>query len=193
MNFRLTLTLACVMLLLALGYFFLPSKTADTTTAAGSTTPLLATKPKDIDAITYSNDGVEELKFVRKGTDWTMTKPVSAPVEKFQLQGIADNLKGIAYRQKFEPEATGYRTAEATGTAKPERVVKFTDDAGKEYTLGFGKETIDGVYVTLNGAKTIYLVDKTTLDSLDKKPDLFRDKTISQSDLSRITAITIKN
>src|SRR5262249_15347454 len=85
-----------------------------------------------------------------------------------------------------------YHTPEATGTAKPDRVVKFVDDEKQEYVLGFGKETVDGIYATFNGSKTIYLMDKQIVESLDKKPDDFRDKAMSKSDPSKIVGISVK-
>ena len=157
-----------------------------------SSTPLLSPAPTDLNSITLTSDGSDELKFVRNGKDWNLTYPVSAPVDPFLMQSVVGSLKGIAYKQKFEPESTGYHTPEATGTAKPDRIVKFTDDAGHDYTLAFGKSSVDGIYATFNGSKTIYLVDGGVLDSLDKKPDDFRNKTISTNDSTKIAQLTVK-
>ncbi len=191
MNFRLTITLVFAMLLLAIFYFLLPAKKAANVDSSAST-PLLPTAPADLNAITLTTDGSDELKFVRDGKTWNLTYPVNAPADPFLMQSVVGSLKGVAYKQKFEPESTGYHTPEATGTAKPDRLVKFSDDAGHDYTLAFGKSTVDGIYATFNGSKTIYLVDNNILDGLDKKPDDFRNKTISTSDSTKITRLTIK-
>jgi hypothetical protein len=190
MNFRLTLSLVIVLLLVVSGWLLLSNQAKKPETPAGPT-PLLGSIPKDLTRITYIRDGQEELAFVKNGDDWQMTKPVSAPVEKYQVQSIADDLKSAGYRTKFEPEPTGAKSANVTGTERPRNVVKFTDDTGRETSVGFGKGTVDGVYATLNGGKTVYLLDKNPIPSLQQEPDKFRNKTVKEIDTNKITALTV--
>lgn len=191
MNFRLTLTLTIILLLVVSGWLFLSNQAKKPEQPAGPT-PLLAVAPKEINRITYIRDGREEVAFVRNGEDWQMTAPVKAPVEKWQVQGIADDLKALSYHRKFEPEPTGDRSANATGIERPRNVIKYTDDTQRETTLAFGKSTIDGVYATLNGGKTIYLLDKNPVPTLQQEPDRFRNKTLKEIDINKITALTVK-
>src|SRR5690242_1430836 len=106
MNFRVTLILAIVMVVLAGLYFFLPSP-KDQKLTAGSSTTLFEPKPKGVKTITYMVDGSKELAFEHDGDEWRMTYPISASVEKYQLENIADKLKDASYNQKFSPEQTG--------------------------------------------------------------------------------------
>jgi hypothetical protein len=190
MNFRLTMSLVIVLLLVVSGWLFLSNQAKKPETPAGPT-PLLGSIPKELTKISYNRDGSEELAFAKTGDNWQMTRPVNAPVEKYQVQAVADDLKGAGYRAKFEPEPTGGKSATATGTDRPRNVVKFTDDAGRETTVSFGKSTVDGVYATLNGGKTIYLLDKNPVPSLQQEPDKFRNKTLKEIDTNKITALTV--
>ncbi len=72
-------------------------------------------------------------------------------------------------------------------------MVTFTDDTNKEHTLGLGKTTVGGIYATLDGGKTIYLLATNPLDNLDKDPQSFRNKTIKETPAEKITGITIKH
>jgi hypothetical protein len=191
MNFRLTMTLTIILLLVVSGWLFLSNQARKPQTPAGPT-PLLAVAPREINRITYIRDGREEVAFTRNGEEWQMTTPVKAPVDKWQIQGVADDLKALNYHRKFEPEPAGDRSANATGIERPRNVIKFTDDTHRETTLAFGKSTIDGVYATLNGAKTIYLLDKNPVTTLQQEPDRFRNKTIKEIDINKITALTVK-
>ncbi len=192
MNFRLTLILAIVLLGLALGFYLMPAKT-EAPPPSQTTTPFLATAPDNINTISFINEGKEELRFVRNGQDWRVAVPYDAPALD-SVKDLANRLKTLSYREKFEPAASGFHTADATGTISPTRLLKYTDDATPphEYTLGFGKETVDGVYTTFNGGKSIHVVDRGLLDDISKRPDTFRDKIVAHNDIARAISLSIK-
>src|SRR5947207_4508042 len=122
MNFRLTLTLS-IILLVAVGVWSLMSlrKPAEKPTNIGQ---MIDPKPSAITSISFTQFGAEELKFVKEGDQWKMLVPMKANADKSKVDAIASSLQSLAFRQKFEPEATGSHTPEATGTAKPNYVIK---------------------------------------------------------------------
>ncbi len=193
MNFKLTFTLAVLLLLAALGFMLVKKdKAPDDNKTPSDATPLITPAPKEVDSIAYLHDGTVERKFVKQGDTWSMTDPIKANADPFTVNPIADALKGISYLRKFEPEASGDRSAESTGTAKPHDVVKFTDEKGKEYTLALGHQGADGWFATFNGDKTIYVIQNNPAEQLDRKNDTFRNKQIKQVDTSKITRLDVK-
>jgi hypothetical protein len=192
MNFKLTLSLAIILLIAAFIYMFAARNQTAATQASG-TTSLLVKKPDGLKSITYLHDATVQVKFDKQGDDWVMTEPQKCKVDPANLDNIASTLINLNYVRKFEPEATGDRTPEATGTAKPHNTVKFTDTAGVDYSLALGYRANDGTFATFNGGKTIYVLESSPLSQLDKD-DLndFRNKTIKQVDVSKITKLELK-
>jgi hypothetical protein len=165
-----------------------------TETKAGTTTPLLEKKPASIKTITYLRDNVPQVKFEKDGDNWTMLEPAKAPVDTYTVGNIASSLLNMSYVRKFEPEATGDRSPESTGTAKTRNTIKFTDNTGKEYTLAIGYKTNEGgVFALFNGEKTIYALESNPVPQLAKDPDDFRKKQINQVEESKIVKLEVKS
>src|SRR4051812_46330475 len=192
MNFRLTLTLS-IILLVAVGVWSLMSlrKAPEKPTNVGQ---VIDPKPSAITSISVTRYGAEELKFVKEGEQWKMLVPVKGNADKMKVDAIANNLQSLTFRQKLEPEATGGHTPEATGTAKPNYIIKFSDDAKHDYTLALGKASADSIFATLNGGKTIYVLDKqdnSFLTSIDQNAEKFRNSDIKQVDTSKVVGVTL--
>ncbi len=192
MNFRLTIALSIILMLAALAFFLVKGK--DTTTKSTSTgaTKLLNPHPADITRIDFTRYG-ENVSFAKVGDQWKITAPISANADNGQLNTIANNLKDIAYLQKYAAESTGNHSPETTGTANPHYRIKFSDSAGHENTLNLGKRGAEGIYATLNGDKTIYLLENNPLTNLDKDFDAFRNLEIKTVDTSRITGLALQS
>jgi hypothetical protein len=194
MNFKLTMTLVVVLLVLSIGFLVIQKNTPPQT-KEGTASPLLVKKPESLKSITYLRDNSAQVKFEKSGDDWNMVEPVKAPVEPSTVGGIASSLIDMKYLRKFEPETSGDRSAESTGVAKSRNTIKFTDNTGKEYTLVVGYRTNEGgVFATLNGAKTIYALEANPLTQLaNKDPDDFRKKLMQQLDASKIVKLEVKS
>jgi Domain of unknown function (DUF4340) len=194
MNFRLTLALVIVMLATLIVYVGVKShqqneKPEDPLTKNALLTP----QPTAINTFTFTQDGAKQVAFSRNGSDWSLTFPVVAAAENYSVSSIADSLKTLTYKDKFDPEATGVHSPDNTGTDKPHNIVTFTDDANKEHTLALGKTTVGGVYATLDGGKTIYLLATNPAEKLDQDPMTFRNKTLKETPAEKITGLTIKH
>jgi hypothetical protein len=194
MNFRLTLALVMVMLVTLMVYVGVKSHEKNETPEDPLTkNALLSPQPKDINTLTFTQDGAKQVAFARNGSDWSLTFPVAAAAENYSVSSIADTLKTLTYKDKFEPEASGIHSPDSTGTDKPHDVITFTDDANKEHTLALGKTTVGGVYATLDGGKTIYLLATNPAEKLDQDPQTFRNKTLKETPAEKITGLTIKH
>jgi hypothetical protein len=193
MNFRLTLGLTIILVLIgSLVLFLQPWKEKPAPPSESTKDLVISPAPEQITKITYTRDGQVQETFEKSPDGWVML-PGRGKADTYQVDDIARDLKELHYREKFAPEPTGYKSAEATGTDKPKNVIDFEDDKGKKYTLSVGKRTIDGAYATLNGDPTIYTLQSNPLDHLDKDPQDFRDKTIQTVKDEDIAALTIKH
>ncbi|HVX86053.1 MAG TPA: DUF4340 domain-containing protein [Phycisphaerae bacterium] len=195
MNFRLTITLVVLLVLLAAGFFGYETwrdKHPDNTSSEQKL--VISPAPTGIKSLEYDSDGQVQVAFA-KGADniWRMTQPVDAPVDEYSVSPVTDDLKDLTYTDKFEPAASGPKSADATGTAKPRQVIKFTDDKGQEHTLFVGKRAVGGVYATLDSAKTIYLLDKDPAEPLDKDPQEFRSKLVKTVQTDDIQKLIVKH
>jgi hypothetical protein len=187
MNFKLTLFLSVLLLAVVTTWALVKNRAAPVKTAdAGQ---LLDPKPA-ITSISYTRFNNEELKFVKEGEEWNMVVPIKARASG--IEGIAASLSNLTFRQKFEPEATGARSAESTGTAKPNYIIKFSDGK-KDYTLSLGKQNRDSIFATLNGAKTVYILEYNPLDDFEKDVAKFRNTDIKSIDTSKVTQIAFKS
>ena len=193
MNFRLTLSMVIVLVLVLIGYLAFTNHQQNVKPEDEATKNLLISPaPKEIKSIAYAQDGDKQVAFEKSTAGWNLTYPTSAPANTFDIDPIADGLKTLSYKEKFEPEPTGVKSAESTGTDKPHNTIAFTDDGGKQHTLALGKATIGGIFATLDSGKTIYLLANNPLDALQKDPSEFRNRTIKDSPAEKITALQIK-
>ncbi|MCL2641664.1 MAG: DUF4340 domain-containing protein, partial [Phycisphaerales bacterium] len=193
MNFKLTLVLVAVLVVIAGVFVSLSNrKPADKNTPKAETTPLFAT-PIEIKEISYWRDGKLQMGFARDGGKWLMTHPVKAPADQFALEGIAMTLNSLSYKEKFEPATDGPRSPAETGTLAAKHTVMFTDESGKEHQLGIGKRTVGGVFAVLRGSKTIYVLAQNPVDELDKEPQAFRDKNIQTVPQEKVTRLLVRH
>lgn len=191
MNFRLTMILAIVLVLIAAVFVWTQRPRDIGKTETELKNALLSPQPKDVRTISYARGGEVQVAFAREGGKWNLTAPVTAAAEDWQVTSIGDALRKLTYKEKFEPEPSGAKSEEMTGVKSPKSVVEFTDDAGKKHTLGLGKRTVGGVYARLDGGQTIYLLESNPLDKLDKEPSEFRSKVMAEVNTEKLTAIAL--
>ncbi|MCL2647155.1 MAG: DUF4340 domain-containing protein [Phycisphaerales bacterium] len=197
MNFKLTFALVLVLLVITSVFVLLSNRTPpDKRAVKSETTPLFAAAPKAIKTISYQRDGKLQMTFAREGGEWgkwQLTHPMKAAAEDAKLDDIAHSLTDLSYKEKFEPTSTGPRSAVDTGTQSPRYLVTFTDEAGKQYTLGLGKRTVGGVFATLNGEKTIYVLAWNPLEELDKDPQALREKHLLDVPQENVRTLMVKH
>ena len=106
MNFRLTIALIVFLLAAAISFYFF-SHPAANTAAAPKPDAVFAEEPKAVTALTFSRAGAVVVAFKKENENWMMTDPVKAATEHYSVESIADDLKGLHFRNKFAPEASG--------------------------------------------------------------------------------------
>lgn len=195
MNFRLTLALVTFLLVIACLFAFLKNR-GPVSKADGPANAVLTPAPKDVTTITLTEEDAPRLAFAKTGEKWALTQPLKASVNSWEVDSIAGTLKGLTYKEKYQPEATGRRSLEETGLAKPRYAISFADSSAKQYKLLFGKRTASGaIMARLDGdtKNTIYVLSDNPLDKLDKDVNEFRAKELFEITTDQATELTIKS
>ncbi len=194
MNFRLTLALAIVLLIVGAAVLYTQRNgPAIKTTSTEPEHLLLSKQPKSVDAVTLSRDNKTIAAFQKTDDKWALTEPIKAPVERYDIDDVANALRSLTYRDKFSPEPSGNKSLEYTGVEPASAIVKFTDDTKAEHTLALGKVTPVGTrYVRIDKDPDIYEIDAKWFDKLDKDPSEFRSKDILSIAVERVAAITLQ-
>ena len=155
MNFRLTFALVIVLLLVLSGYiWFTRWESQATKEEPGAANAVFSPKPGAISAISYKEDNADHVAFAKNNNAWTMTYPVTAPVETWRVEDIANTLASLSFKEKFEPEASGIHSPQTTGTQNARYVIAFTEGEGKQekqHTVALGNQTVGGIYATIDG------------------------------------------
>ncbi len=196
MNFRLTLILVIVLVLLGSAFIYTQRRgTPAENTQETVKNALLSPLPKEIRAVSYSRDGAVQLSFTKdgsgEGSQWKLSAPIAAIAERYMVEEVAGELQGLTYQEKFDPEAEGPKSEAATGVNAAKHVIEFADDAGKKHKLSLGKRTIGGIYARLDGGKTIYLLSTNPVASLDREPAEFRAKLMAEHPKEQIQRMDI--
>ena len=124
--------------------------------------------------------------FHKKGDKWRIIEPINAPADAFEVDGLADAVKGIK-----AAEAKNV-TDETTGLAEPRWTLTITDDAGVTHRLLVGRARpmkSDQTYVRPDDSKKAFVAELDLAAKLDKPRSAFRDKTmlsLSSNSINRV-------
>lgn len=194
MNFRLTISLAAVLIIVLTLVIFLQTRPTKVEKPKDETA-LIRPVPSEVTTIALLRAGEAKpaLAFARVGTKaaekWELTAPLKAPAETWRITSIASALKGLKYTDKFKPEAAGVKSLEYIGLDKPRYQITYADELGKEHVIKVGKRSPSGSrYVLVDADPTVYVSDlgeRSMLDDLLKPAEDFR--------LKRLTAVDNKD
>jgi len=132
--------------------------------------------------------GTVELE--KRGTDWTMTKPLQAKADTMETTSLVSQAKDLQ-AQSFIPN--GAQDLAKYGLDKPRVTLTVTDDAG-QHALLIGGQTTEKepkLYAMRRGEQEVMLLPKTALDSLDKGPNDLYSRDMLTFDDQKVTKLTV--
>lgn len=186
MNFKTTLILLAV-LVLAGGYIIFEKVRSGDKDQVETTEPGKIFAVKDRDDVTSltikSADGSEiVLNKDEKQQKWRMTKPVGAPAETFQVDGLVRDLLDLKSTAEVDPKDKGLD--------KPAFRVEMGTKDGKLLKLAVGeKNQLGNLYVQVEGKKQADVVSSDVYERLSKPANELRDKqlvTASSADVRQL-------
>src|SRR5438034_2607037 len=194
MNLRTTLVLAVV----ALGVFaylrFFEMKQPSTEEAKHQAQNVLNFDRYKINGIVIQN-GDEKIELRRRDTKWRLDTPIKDHADSSSVENLLSNLEGWrkdATISAKEIEADKNKLNEY-GLAKPKLKLKLT---GPEELpeIFFGKDAaLEGkMYVRFENSKETFLAGQSIKKDIDKKPEDFRDRKLTDLITARVSRVILK-
>lgn len=206
MNFKTSVVLSVVFLVLLAGFFVLRASEKSRTSPDRPSSPtarleqlLFEEPPKELVRVTCTKAGQPPWRFERINADdedapaeWRLAEPISANVPTYLVDGIVNRIKNLKYQVKYASGDPDTITATQAGLDPPKVEVELTQRDGTILTTHIGKAVSNNeTFVRLAGADDIYVV-KASLDTLLKKRvEEYRDKVMLKFDAADATSIEI--
>ena len=135
---------------------------------------------------------VGKVVLVGDGDTWRLAEPVEAPAVSYEASGTVTDVTTLEYVRKYAP--TDPDRPKRTRLADPVRIVTFTDEKDKTYTLRVGGKVPLGkrrTYVQMEGDDHIYVVDVDLAEKLRKTASDYRDKKLLDFDADQAVRVTV--
>jgi hypothetical protein len=173
---RNTVIIAVIFFLMAGFYYFYEVKGGPARDEARKReTRLFSFNAQDVTGIDLKR-GSQELRFVKKGADWLMEKPLEARADSAGMEFFAKSLE-VAKKGETVEESPG--DLKKFGLDEPPFTLTVT--VGKDaHTLILGQTTIDGRYFygRLPSSPAVFLVGTNFKFHMEKKVAEYRDRSI---------------
>lgn len=209
MNTKTTLTLAFILVLLVLAYYFVQSRpglaesTAPPPPPVGAATAerdVLPEKLGDVVKVVCRRKGAEEWVFEKQAKAagdgqavWRMTSPLEFECVRWEVEKFGNQLGSLKYEISYKPGEPGAVSAEQAGLDPPEAVVTLTDADDKSVTMQIGKPASSReTYVSLAGSDVIYLGKNDLRHLIKEEPFEYRDKQLwdfASQDVTRVEVV----
>jgi hypothetical protein len=195
MNFKTTLILIVILVavvawLLVDRYTAGPGPQGTDATTAQSTAqgkPLFTIKPEDVNHISIAPAEGNKIVMDQSGGKWTITQPVKAAAESWQVDSLARSLTGLHTRGKIEAGIN-------TGLAHPRYQVELGTKDGKTIRLAVGDKTAigDAMYVRVGDEKQAQIVPSAAWNDLSRPLSDYRDKGLVDVSSEQIKQLSIQ-
>lgn len=157
---------------------------------------LFASKPDTITKLTITDRNGSVLEFSGKDDQWSITKPVKAKAESWQVSSLVRDLSSLEYQHVYRAGSTEAPGTDLTGLDAPRWKVTLTDQSDKTYQLSIGRDvSLSGgekAYVQAGENKDVFVVAMNMEKRLGKSANEYRDKDVLTLDRDRIVEVSIE-
>ena len=189
-------TLILLVLTVAVACFiiFYEKNQPNTQEAERQSQNLINLSPEKIDGIIIQN-GDDKIELRRRDKTWRLESPVKDQADAALIDSLLMDVDGwqkdTAISAK-EIEADKNRLNEY-GLNKPKLRLKLLGEGAPPEIL-FGKDAaLEGkMYVRFENAKDTYVVSQAVKKAIEKKPDDFRDKKLTDLNMTQISRVVLK-
>jgi hypothetical protein len=152
---------------------------------------LVDLKPEDVQKVSLVR-GSEAMTFERdaKG-DWTITQPLAAPADSFEVNRLAEDFAGLKIEKVVEEQAKDTAQFGLPGA----KVSLWVKGQEKPVVLDIGSENpLDNtVYAQRQGDPRVVLVPSLIKTTLDKKLIDFRQKEVFRFETAEVATIALES
>ena len=142
-----------------------------------------------IDEIEIKSESGDHTTLRKKGSDWEIVQPISAPTDQGAVAGITSNLSSVEIQRVIDenpPDLKEY------GLAAPRVEVAFKA-SGQQRRLQLGQKTPAGsdVYAKLPDSKRVFLIPSFLDSTFNRSTFDLRDKSVLKVDREKVDSLEI--
>lgn len=194
MNWKTTVGLLVIVLALGLYLKFFETKQLDTAEAERQSHNVVNIERDKISGFIIQN-GDEKVEIRKQGDKWRLEAPIKDQADPALIQTLfsdLDDWQKEATISAKEIDADKNRLGEY-GLNKPKLKLKLLGE-GAPAEIWFGKDAaLEGkMYIRFENSKESYLVGQSVRKSIDKKPEEFRDKRLTDLTPAQVARVVLK-
>ena len=194
MNWKTTVALLVIVLGLGLYLKLYETKQPDTAEALRQSQKVVNLDRENIDGITIQN-GDEKIDIRRRDNRWRLETPIKDQADASVIQSLLfeiDEWHKDATISAKETEADKNKMAEY-GLNKPKLRLKLSGkDAPPEILFGKDAALEGKMYVRFENSKEALLVGQSVKKAIDKKPEDFRDRKLTELNTTQVSRVVLK-
>jgi hypothetical protein len=142
-----------------------------------------------IDELEVKSESGDHTTLRKKGSDWEIVQPITAPTDQAAVSGIASNLSSVEIQRVIDenpPDLKEY------GLAEPRVEVAFKAN-GQQRRLQLGQKTPAGsdVYAKLPDSKRVFLIPSYLDSTFNRSTFDLRDKSVLKVDREKVDSLEI--
>jgi uncharacterized protein DUF4340 len=142
-----------------------------------------------IDELEIKSESGDRTSVRKKGSDWEIVQPVSAPTDQAAVSGITSNLSSVEIQRVIDdnpPDLKEY------GLAEPRVEVAFKAN-GQQHRLQLGQKTPAGtdVYAKLPDSKRVFLIPSYLDSTFNRSTFDLRDKAVLKLEREKVDALEV--
>src|SRR5205823_9394491 len=189
-------TVALLVIVLGLGFYlkFYEMKRPDTAEAVRQSQKVVNLDRDKIDGIVIQN-GDDKIDIRRHDDKWRLETPIKDQADASAVNGLLTDLENWQKEATIsakEMEADKSKIADY-GLAQPKLRLKLSGEKAPPEIL-FGKEAaLEGkMYVRFANSKETFLVNQSVKKTIDKKPEDFRDRKLTDLIMAQVVRVVLK-
>src|ERR1700726_2250065 len=174
--------------------FFVERKQPGTEEATRQAQNVINISRDKIDGIVIQN-GEDKIDLRKSDNKWRLQAPIKDQADNSLINNLLSDLEDWRKEATIsakEIEAEKNRLAEY-GLSKPKLRLKLLGQGGPPEIL-FGKDAAleNKMYIRFENAKTAYLVGQSIKKAIDKKPEEFRDRKLTDLIMAQVNRVVLK-
>jgi hypothetical protein len=194
MNWRTTVVLAAIAIAIGVYIKFYEVKQPTTAEAQRQAQNVVNFSKDKVTGITIQN-GDDKIDLRKSGDKWRLEAPIEDLADASLVNGLLSDVEAWqkdATISAKEIDADKNKLPEF-GLTKPKLRLKLTGEGAPPEIL-FGKDAaFEGkMYVRLENSKESYVADQSVKKAIEKKPDDFRDKKLTDLTASQVSRMVLK-
>lgn len=180
-----------LLILIPLGWYAYYDSTKGPIDDSPKRDKVFAVEADKIDELEIKSESGDRTTLRRKGSEWEIVQPVTAPPDQAAVSGITSNLASVETQRDIDENPADLKEF---GLAEPRVEVAFKSN-GQQRRLQLGQKTPSGtdLYAKLADGKKVFLISSYLDSTFNRGTFDLRDKSVlkldrEQIDLAEVTA-----